>query len=136
MTEQIQMQIEREFAKLGYVALEMGAVRLVQRMIAAHRFNSTWFRRPDSNCTPLVADGVQELMHTQIMWVDRAGLRRSDLAEVFRNLARAGVEGVFVDYFQLIRADDDRTSLTEHLNGLAYWLAEEAKRMLAEAKGK
>lgn len=125
----IARNVALEGHKIGYIALEMGAERIVQRMIAAHRFNSNFFRKPNADCRHMAVEGMRQAKERMdILFVDRAGITRADLAEIFRDLAREGVVGVFLDYYQLVRRENSRIGMTEHLDDLAYWLAEEAKR--------
>lgn len=116
-----------------YVALEMGAHQIAQRMIAGSMgFNSVRFLdRKDEAATGRLADIAANFADTSrapLYFVDRPQMNFQALQSAMHDHARkAGCKFFVVDYWQLIRGKSNGQSQTEFLDIVAQWLADFAK---------
>lgn len=116
-----------------YVALEMGAHQIAQRMIAGSiGFNSVRFLdRKDEAANGRLADITADFADSSrvpLYFVDRPQMNFAALQAAMHDHARkAGCKFFVVDYWQLIRGKPNGQSQTEFLDGVAQWLADFAK---------
>jgi replicative DNA helicase len=112
-----------------YFALEMGAERLVKRVLAhAGGFNSSMFRHCDQQLINRVVRARGNL--PEGMTVDSCpGLTFDRLkASASEYVLRRGVEVFFLDYWQLVRPNKGAKNKTEHLDDVAQWCADFAHK--------
>jgi replicative DNA helicase len=114
-------------SKVLYIALEMGSTQIEQRSIARQMgFNSIeFFNNPN---------GVKEKMrgykpNENMFYMDLPG---ATLDEILLNVSKAkvkyGIDGFIVDYWQLVRGGDSRTTEEKHLRDVAQGISDFARK--------
>lgn len=119
----------RQGKRAHYFALEMGAERLVRRVLAhAGDFNSAQFKYGDQQLIRNVVRARGEL--PEGMTVDSCpGLTFDRLkASASEYVLRRGIEVFFLDYWQLVRPSKSAKNKTEHLDDVAQWCADFAHK--------
>jgi replicative DNA helicase len=113
-----------------FVTLEMGPEQVVQRMVAAHRgFNAVAFLKNRGPALVDHAEAFRAAVPDRIMFEDRPGLNFNQLrALVAGYVARLGIRGVILDYWQLVQGRRRGDSEAQHLADVAQWLAEAARK--------
>ena len=123
-----------EGARLLYLCLEMGAEETLQRIMAMHmNQNSLNFLKPKIRTQPWfkgrMADAVAALSHTKLYFRAKPRMTLDDLKST---VARAGlsgkVDGIIVDYIQLVEGKRKEQSSAEHYDNVCQTLAEAVKR--------
>lgn len=111
-----------------YIALEMGSARLAQRMLGqVGKFNSGMFRYPGERLEQFVAEARPLLDSLPLWFVDRPGMKLSELkAEAAQQAQVNGCKVFVLDYWQLVRPDGKTGNKAEFLGEVADWCAEHA----------
>lgn len=114
-------------AKILYIALEMGSQQIEQRSIARQLgFNSIKFFNDLDYIKPLMKDYIP---NENITYLDLPG---ATLDEILLNVSKArvkhGIDGFIVDYWQLVRGGDSRTTEEKHLRDVAQGISDYARK--------
>ena len=106
-----------------YVAMEMGATEISQRKFARKgKFNSLEFIQGKRNWEGLAPNAF-------IRYLDAPGITFNELkARLLEAVARHGITGAIIDYWQLVQGQDSRQTEEKHLRDVAQGLADFAKR--------
>lgn len=112
-----------------YVALEMGAPEITQRIIGADLgINAVRFLRRDD---PTLPERIARYVPTAgraLMFEDRPGLTLDQLRSIVAGyVARHNVRVVLVDYWQLVCGQRRGQTQADHLAESAQWMADAAK---------
>lgn len=114
-------------AKVLYIALEMGSTQIEQRSIARQLgFNSIkFFDDPQS-----IKERMKEYKPNQNMfYMDLPGATLDDiLLNVSKAKVKYGIDGFIVDYWQLVRGGDSRTTEEKHLRDVAQGISDYARK--------
>ena len=106
-----------------YVAMEMGAPQIAQRMFARSKgVNSLDFQSGKANF-----DGLTP--NPNINFLDAAGITWDELqAQMASSVIKLGIKGVIIDYWQLVQGQNFRETEEKHLRNVAQGLADFAKK--------
>ena len=112
-----------------YVALEMGAPEIAQRIIGADLgFNSVRFLRRDDPTLPERLTRYAQVAGNALMFEDRPGLTLDRLRSLVSGyVARHGIKVLLLDYWQLVSGQRRGQTQADHLAETAQWLADLAK---------
>ena len=111
-----------------YFALEMGNVRLTQRMLGhIGNFNSSMFRYRDNEALRKVKLARQSVDHLSIHFVHKPGITFGQLRSTSAQMReRYGILLNVLDYWQLVRPDGFTPSYASFLADVAQWCADDA----------
>lgn len=106
-----------------YVAMEMGAAQIAQRLFARQGgFNSLAFLDGSKKVTGLKPDHDTH-------YLDAAGITWSELqTHLTSAVIKLGIQGIFIDYWQLVMGQNPRETEEKHLRTVAQGLADFAKK--------
>jgi len=127
--------LNRAGVKHAYFAFEMGAVQIEHRQVARD-LNTHSMALLGKVSDRVLADAgrytalVQANGLDNVLYVDMPGGSFAELrAEVMAARHQHGATGIIVDYWQLVKGRDARTSEEEHLRMVAEWLAAAVARL-------
>lgn len=114
-------------AKILYIALEMGSTQIEQRAIARQMgFNSIQFFNDPQSIIPKMKEYKP---NENMFYMDLPG---ATLDEILLNVSKAkvkyGIDGFIVDYWQLVRGGDSRTTEEKHLRDVAQGISDYARK--------
>lgn len=113
--------------KLLYIALEMGSTQIEQRSIARQLgFNPIKFLDDPNGIARQVAEAKP---NPNINYLDMQGATLDDiLLNVAKAKVKMGINGFILDYWQLVRATDNRTTEEKHLRDVAQFISDFARK--------
>ena len=126
----------QNFNKAGvttlYLALEMGREQIMHRIIA---------REIEEHDIRFISAGKNDYFFQEkvlrfrennprnLFFVDKAGISFSNLKkELSFQFQKRKPQVIIIDYWQLIKGKNDKTNAAEHLDDVAQWMAEFAKK--------
>ncbi len=123
----IALSLIRQDVPFLFLALEMGADRILERMVAhetgcnAIRFRS---RKDPDDCKNRFKIFQDKYGHRRGYWADEPGLSFSRLKSIGSDAVnKLGVQAIFLDYWQLVTGTAKGQSTADHLTDVAQWLA-------------
>jgi len=121
-------------ARILYICLEMGAEESVHRIFSMRMgVNSLDFLNPETRTQDRfrrrVAEANDALKQTKLYFHSRSRMTLDDLKATIARVGVSGtVDGVIVDYLQLVEGKERGQSTAEHFDNVAQTLAEAVKR--------
>ena len=110
-----------------FLALEMGADRIIERQVAAETgCNAIRFRSRDDpeDCKSRFEVFLDAYGARRGYWADEPGLSFARLRSIASDAVnKLGVQAIFVDYWQLVTGCQKGQSSADHLTEVAQWLA-------------
>jgi replicative DNA helicase len=117
--------------KTLYVALEMGSSQIMERIAARRmKINPVAFLNPmDREKLEFQQKVLNAKSGGNLFFLNQAGMTFNNLkSKLLRAVRRGGYKVVIIDYWQLIGGKDGKTSMAEHLDNVAQWIAEFSKK--------
>jgi len=115
-----------------YVALEMGSREMMQRIVARELMEYPQAFLGDKRKEPAFQNKVTAYLSKaprNLNFIDRAGISFDELKIAMQiGVVKHKAKVVIVDYWQLVGGKSNKKSTAEHLDEVAQWLAEFAKR--------
>ena len=121
-------------ARILYLCLEMGSEESLQRILSMHMgINSLDFLKPDIRSKEWFRKRTREandaLKNTKLYFRSKPRMTLDDLKATVARAGMSGkVDGVIVDYLQLVEGKPHGQSTAEHYDNVAQTLAEAVKR--------
>lgn len=113
-----------------YVALEMGAKEIAQRMIAGRLGDNAvrFLRRDRPDFAERVSYYAQDKAPDCLFFEDRPGLTFEAMKLMFGEyVIKHRVEVIFLDYWQLVGGRSSRDTEASHMGAVAQWMADFVK---------
>lgn len=128
----VALSLIRQDVPFLFLALEMGAERILERMVAAEtgcnaiRFRS---RKDPVDCKSRFEVFLDAYGNRRGYWADEPGLSFARLRAIASDAVnKLGIRAMFLDYWQLVTGVARGQSSAEHLTEVAQWLAAFAAR--------
>lgn len=121
-------------SRVLYLCLEMGAAETYQRLLSMHMgVNSLQFLKPNVKTQDWfkkrVTEANEAFKETKLYFRSKPRMAIDDLKATIARAGMSGkVDGVIVDYLQLVEGKSAKQSQAEHYDNVAQTLAEAAKR--------